>query len=416
MNGEQRQRLVALRAAQKSECGGALKERGLDAESGATARALDVQPVTPARQSKSEPPRFSLFFFSDDGNSHDEDKYGLVLEAARFADANRFHAIWVPERHFHSFGGLYPNPATLAAAIAAITQHVGIRAGSVVLPLHHPARVAEDWAVVDNLSRGRVGVSFASGWVPEDFVLGSTVFEERRRTALERLETVRRLWRGEAVEFALPGHSAPVPVRTYPRPLQPDLPVWITTAGTRETWTEAGRLGVNVLTGLLQGSLAHVAGNVIEYRRARAASGQDPDAGCVTLMIHTFLDRDATLAHERARGPLRSYLRDHLSIYETQKLTGARLQANLSTFGREDKEALADFACERYLRESGIFGTPASCLPAVEAIHRSGIDEIGCLIDFGLDRRTVIEGLRYLAELRDEVNRTFQATPGDAHA
>ncbi len=134
-------------------------------------------------------------------------------------------------------------------------------------------------------------------------------------------------------------------------------------------------------------------------------------------MIHTFVDRDDERARERVRGPLGSYLRNHLGIYEMQKLAGTRLPANVSTFTEDDKEALADFACERYLRESGIFGTPASCLPFIEAIQRIGIDEIGCLIDFGLDRQTVLQGLSNLAELRDEANRISQvATAGNVNA
>ena len=87
------------------------------------------------------------------------DRYRLLLEGAKFADREGFTAVWTPERHFHAFGGLYPNPSVASAAIAALTTRVQIRAGSVVLPLHHPARVAEEWALVDNLSQGRVGIS-----------------------------------------------------------------------------------------------------------------------------------------------------------------------------------------------------------------------------------------------------------------
>src|SRR5580704_15551905 len=139
---------------------------------------------------------FSLFFFGDGGATGDYG-YGLLLESARFADANGFSAVWTPERHFHSFGGLYPNPAVTGAAIAAVTERVGIRAGSVVAPLHHPVRIAEEWSVVDNLSRGRVGVSFASGWHAVDFVLRPENYQGRKSITAEAVETVRRLWRGE---------------------------------------------------------------------------------------------------------------------------------------------------------------------------------------------------------------------------
>src|SRR5499433_3320101 len=121
---------------------------------------------------------FSLYFFSDDGSKDSAEKYRLVLESAKFADRNGFNAVWTPERHFQDFGGLYPNPSVLGAALAMITERVQIRAGSVALPLHHPVRVAEEWSVVDNLSNGRVAVSFASGWHPDDFIFAPAVYED----------------------------------------------------------------------------------------------------------------------------------------------------------------------------------------------------------------------------------------------
>ena len=84
---------------------------------------------------------FSLFFFADSGAAGG-DGYELLLETARFADTHGFAAVWTPERHFHPFGGLYPNPAVTGAAVAAVTDRVSIRAGSVVGPLHHPVRIA----------------------------------------------------------------------------------------------------------------------------------------------------------------------------------------------------------------------------------------------------------------------------------
>src|SRR5690606_38951972 len=97
------------------------------------------------------PVSFSLFYFAA-GGAQASEGYRLLLEGARFADANGFEAVWTPERHFHAFGGHYPNPSVASAALATVTANVAIRAGSVVLPLHSPVRVAEEWAVVDNLS------------------------------------------------------------------------------------------------------------------------------------------------------------------------------------------------------------------------------------------------------------------------
>src|SRR5690606_12614994 len=112
----------------------------------------------------------------------------LLLEGAKFGDRNDFTAIWTPERHFHAFGGLYPNPSVASAAIAAITHRIQIRGGSVVLPLHHPIRVAEEWALVDNLSHGRVGIAFASGWQPNDFVLRPENFADKNAALMNGID------------------------------------------------------------------------------------------------------------------------------------------------------------------------------------------------------------------------------------
>jgi len=78
---------------------------------------------------------------SDEGGPAVDAQRRLLFEGARFADDNGFLAVWAPERHFLAFGGPSPNPSVMAAALAAATHRVRIRAGSVAVPLHHPARM-----------------------------------------------------------------------------------------------------------------------------------------------------------------------------------------------------------------------------------------------------------------------------------
>src|SRR6266699_1468343 len=127
--------------------------------------------------------------------------YDVLLDSARLADEAGLEAVWLPERHFDDFGYPFPNPSVLASAVAATTRRIGIRAGSVVMPLHHPARVAEEWSVVDQLSRGRVGISFASGWHSGDFILSRHPVTDRKSVMAEGIESVRALWRGEGRTF-----------------------------------------------------------------------------------------------------------------------------------------------------------------------------------------------------------------------
>src|SRR5688572_26412762 len=177
-----------------------LKKEGLSAPGEPVPAVPDVLAVPaflldpgPEPEPSDRPIRFSLFFFSDGGAKSPSETYELLLESARFADRHGFEAVWTPERHFQDFGGLYPNPAVLAAALAAATEKIGVRAGSVVLPLHDPLRMVEEWAVVDRLSGGRAGVSFASGWHPTDFALRPEGYSDRRELMFQGIETVRRL-------------------------------------------------------------------------------------------------------------------------------------------------------------------------------------------------------------------------------
>ena len=370
------------------------------------------------------PMHFSLFYFASGGSEQRADQYRLLLDGARFADRHGFAAVWTPERHFHSFGGLYPNPSVSAAAIAAITERIQIRAGSVVLPLHHPVRVTEEWAVVDNLSNGRVGISFASGWQPEDFVLAPGNYAERKELMYRHIETVRKLWRGETLSF--PGVTgAPVVVRTLPRPVQPELPVWVTSAGSTETYEAAGRIGANLLTHLLGQTVEELRDRIAAYRRSWEQHGH-PGRGQVTLMLHTFVGEDDDSVREIVRQPMIEYLRSSVSLIknfagawaerrrkgsDATPVSGDEFQ-NLS---REHMEALLAFAFERYFETSGLFGGTDTCRRMLEGLKAIDVDEVACLIDFGVDPQIVLAHLPHLNQVRQRVNAPHPDAPGISH-
>jgi natural product biosynthesis luciferase-like monooxygenase protein len=356
----------------------------------------------------------SLMFFSS-ADTAGADRYRLLLDSARFADAHGFTAIWTPERHFHEFGGLYPNPSVMSAALALITEQVALRSGSVVMPLHHPARVAEEWAVVDNLSNGRVGISFASGWQPRDFVLAPDRFATARDAMVEGVDQVRRLWRGEAVGFAGP-NSEHHHVRTSPRPVQPELPVWLTAAGSPETFRAAGEMGAGILTHLLGQTLDELVDKLSVYREAWRAGGY-PGEGHVTLMLHTFVGEDTAAVKETVRRPMMGYLGSSLGLVKgfAESWTAFKKRSDGSTdvdivldsLTEEEMEGLLEYSFERYFETSGLFGDVERALDLVDELKGIGVDEIACLIDFGVDEDATLAGLTRL----DEVRRLAQPMP-----
>jgi natural product biosynthesis luciferase-like monooxygenase protein len=387
--------------------------------------AREAVSAAPRPGASRQPLEFSLSYFASDERAGGENKYRLLMEGARFADAHGFAAVWTPERHFHAFGGLYPNPSVISAALAAITSRISIRAGSVVLPLHHPLRVAEEWAVVDNLSGGRIGVSFASGWHPEDFVLRPEAFADAKQRMLADIEVVRRLWQGERVPFPGP-LGEPVPTATLPRPVQPTLPVWITAAGNPETFRAAGQAGTSVLTHLLGQSLTELAGKIRIYRKAWRAAGHPAGGDHVTLMLHTFVGESAADVRALVRTPMKEYLRSSINLIKhyawsfpavktINAAPGAPTGDLFAHLSPEDLDALLEHAFDRYFDSGGLFGTPETCLPMIDQIKDIGVDEIACLIDFGVDEDMVLEGLEHLNRLRALVS-TAQAPADDDYS
>jgi len=343
---------------------------------------------------------FSLFYFASDESESNEDKYQLLIEGAKFADRNGFDAVWTPERHFHKFGGLYPNPSITSAVVAAITERVKIRAGSVVLPLHTPIRVAEEWSVVDNVSKGRVGLSFASGWHANDFVLAPENYQQRKEIMMRDIETVRRLWRGEPVVLTGPFGNE-LNVNVLPRPVQRELPVWLTAAGNPETFEAAGEIGANLLTHLLGQSVEELSEKIAMYRESWRKAGHAGE-GYVTLMLHTFVGEDLDEVREKVRQPFTSYLKSSVGLVQQMKQgMGYDPSTELT---EADLNLIAASAFKRYFGTSGLLGTPETCLDMVDRLKGIGVDEIGCLIDFGVDYDSVMASLKYLNEVRQRSN------------
>lgn len=396
------------KAGAAATAGGTAPAAGLSEGQHCDGVRLAVFPRTAARTSpgvmgivaaaKPAPLTFSVFFFEGEAEADaSQAPYALLLEAAQFADAQGFEAVWTPERHFNAFGGLYPNPALMGAALATMTRRIRIRGGSVIAPLHHPARIAEDWSTLDNLSRGRVDLCFAAGFHPNDFVFAPHSYRERGLETLRVLEEVQRLWRGGLIEAA-DGSGRPLGKPVYPRPVQAELPFWLAAIRHSNTFVEAGRRGGNVLTALLRLSPAELKQRIGLYRQERAQAGYRPETGRVTLMIHAFAGESEDAVKNIVSGPMEAYVRSHLEFLRPLSGEGGRVS-------EADAEDLMRFAVERFCRDSALLGTVDECVARSAALAEAGVDEIACLLDFGVSADAVMASLRLLVEVRDRTVR-----------
>ena len=213
-------------------------------------------------------------------------------KGAKFADRHGFAAVWTPERHFHAFGGLYPNPAVTSAALAAVTERVADPRRQRRAAAAQPDRVAEEWSVVDNLSNGRVGLSFASGWHADDFVLAPG--QLRRAQGGDAARASRRCGGSGAARrcaaAAATGRRSRCAI--LPRPVQRSCRSGSPRPGSPETFALAGRDGRQLLTHLLGQSARGAGGEDRRLPRGLARGAATPGEGHVTLMLHTFVGDD----------------------------------------------------------------------------------------------------------------------------
>ena len=356
-------------------------------------------------------PQFSVYYFGNYEAEFSRNKYELLIEGAKFADQHDFAAVWIPERHFHAFGGFSPNPSVVAAALARETKRLQIRAGSVVLPLHHPIRVAEEWSVVDNLSQGRVGISFASGWQPNDFVFAPEGYEKRHERMYQGIEIVRKLWSGESIQ-TLSGSGKEISIKLSPMPMQTVLPMWLTGASER-TFIKAGEMGTRVLSNLQDQTVEELAKKITLYREALVRNGHDPKIGHVTLLLHTYIVDNMEHAKQKARLPFYNYMKSSLGLMGNTLRSRQGRPLDLAMISENDLEYVLANGYERYINSAALIGTPDTCSAIVNRLIEVGVDEIGCLLDFGVDTASVLESLPYVNELREQYANGKPPLTGD---
>nr|WP_052310421.1 non-ribosomal peptide synthetase [Streptomyces viridochromogenes] len=374
------------------------------------AAAVTAPRTAPVKEIAPRTPDFSVYFFGDYPQGSNpaprEGQYELLMDVARFADRHGFHALWMPERHFHSFGGLFPNPAVLAAALSRETGRIRLNAGSVVLPLHDPIRVAEEWSMVDNLSGGRVGIGVASGWSSKDFAFFPDRFGRHKELMYEQLSEVRKFWRGDAVRRTTGDGEADL--RLFPRPVQDAPPMYTAVVGNPASYELAARHDLGIVTNLMTQTVEQLQENIARYRSARTRHGLDPDTGRVAVLLHTYLAEDHDTARAEAFEPLSRYMRASLSLFSgvTNSLGHS---VDLAALSEDDLETVFRRAYGRYCDQRALIGTADSVRPVVDAVTAAGADEIVALVDFGVAADELRAGLPRLDTLRRHYGRPVPA-------
>jgi probable F420-dependent oxidoreductase len=210
-------------------------------------------------------------------------EYEETLALVRLAEAVGFDSAWVSEHHGSSDGYL-PSLLPMLAAVAASTERILLGTGVLLAPLHDPLRLAEDAAVVDQVSGGRLLLGLGAGWREEEFRMFGVPIAERGLRTEETIEVLRRAWTGR--RFSFEGRSFRYDrVKITPPPATPSGPPVYLGGYADTVLRRAGRFADGYITSRADGAGTHFAA-VVEAARA---AGRDPATLALAVLHDVFV-------------------------------------------------------------------------------------------------------------------------------
>jgi len=149
--------------------------------------------------------------------------YTHWLEQFDAAESLGFDSLWVTEHHFRNFGGMMPSPSVILAAAAQRTKRMRLGAAVSIIPMHNPLRIAEEFAMVDQLSGGRLNFGAGRGMHPMEYTVFGYDWSNAQKRLPEALDIVTRAWSGGEFEWQGEHYRFPK-LRVYPQPRQKPHP------------------------------------------------------------------------------------------------------------------------------------------------------------------------------------------------
>ena len=304
---------------------------------------------------------------------------------AVLAEAMGFDFCLIAEHHFSDYS-VAPAPLLEALAILRATTSMRVGTAVAVLPEWQPLRLAEEMAVVDQLSGGRFIAGVGRGFAPFEQERFDVDVSQGRAAFEESLEVLLKAWTEEDFTFDGRFVRVPHPTTVLPRPLQrPHPPLWL--AGTSPDSIElVGRLGMTPITSVARGP-ERLAAQRVEYQQARARHGRANEPLEVVAQGHAFVAE--TDAEVRAILPEARWQRRGVPA-----LVAGRVHR-----GVLDVQPLDDEPDDDALLDSQLFGTPAQLIERLRALEAAGVTHVSMLMTFGgLDHERVMRSIQLMGE------------------
>jgi alkanesulfonate monooxygenase SsuD/methylene tetrahydromethanopterin reductase-like flavin-dependent oxidoreductase (luciferase family) len=310
------------------------------------------------------------------------------------------HSAWIGEHHFNSLGVL-SCPDLVLAYVAAKTTRIRLAPAVTVLPLHHPIRVAEQWATLDMLSGGRVDFAAGRGYDRREYMPFHVSFEDNQAIFEEGMEVVRQLWASETPISHHGKHFDFDDVAITPRPVQRPIPSYVASF-SKPSIELAGRLGCNLIVAPFAAAMTFggLRGVRDLYRDACTRNGKPPGRLMCSYFLHLA---DTPAEEEAARARQIRYYRECASA----AFPGDPATAPPSyRYFVEIVERISHVQPQDLSDNAVLLGSPAQIVETLKKAEDSGIDEVILYANVGLKPHGQVKD--EMSRFMDEVAPAFR--------
>ncbi len=342
---------------------------------------------------------FGYFTLSDnhyENNTRSSNQFVADITAeALYAEKLGMHSAWIGEHHFNSLGVL-SCPDLVLSYVAAQTRRIRLAPAVNVLPLHHPIRVAEQWATLDLLSGGRVDFAVGRGYDRREYQPFHVSFEENQAIFDEGLEVLRRLWQ---VEERISHHGKYYSfddVRITPRPIQRPIPTYVGSF-SKPSIGLAARLDCGLIVAPFAAAISYGGLKQVSdlYHETCAKRGTRPRRLMCSYFIH-FADDKAEEDAARAR-QIRYYKECVIPALPGDPKTAPPSYR----YFVDMVERLHKVKPEDLTENSVLLGSPARIVDTLKKVEAAGFDEVILYVNVGLKPHNQVtdEMARFTAEV-----------------
>jgi alkanesulfonate monooxygenase SsuD/methylene tetrahydromethanopterin reductase-like flavin-dependent oxidoreductase (luciferase family) len=318
-----------------------------------------------------------------------------AIEQAVYAESLGFDSVWLAEHHFSPYG-LIGSPLTAAAAIAARTERIRIGTAVLVLPFYNPIRLAEECALIDVLSGGRLDIGYGRGYQPREFRgFGIDPAESRQRTK-EAVDVLKLAWTAE--RFSYDGEFNKLDdISVFPKPVQDPHPPLYQAATSIDSFRLAGEAGARILTSPNFTPLHVVKKQFDVYSTALEGAGHEIDDFRRPLMHQVYVASDDQDAFDTPR----PYVEWNEAL-KKNLIPGADGEApavGYESWARIARNVKAS-TYEQRAAEGSMFATPDQIGERVSTlVNEIGVTELICWFNFGgMPDQVVRRSMRLFAE------------------